>query len=158
MDIYRPKGVWGELPAIVLHSWRRLGQGKPDESRENRPGSGCPRLRSGDDFYRLSGEAPFPLPFKIAKAAVRFLRANAKELGIDPNKIMPSRLSAGGHLTALLASSHGVDELEGKGSNPAYGSRIQAAVPMGLKPTSCPSVPARCQASDLETVHGWFSG
>ena len=36
-------------------------------------------------------------------------------------------------MTALLASSHGVDELEGKGGNSAYSSRIQAAVPMGAQ-------------------------
>ena len=46
---------------------------------------------------------------------------------------MPSGFPAGRHLTALLASSHGVDELEGKGGNPACGSRIQAAVPMGAQ-------------------------
>jgi acetyl esterase/lipase len=37
--------------------------------------------------YRLSSEAVFPAQLKDRKAAVRWLRANADEFGIDPNRI-----------------------------------------------------------------------
>ena len=83
--------------------------------------------------YRLSGESPFPAQIHDCKAAVRFLRANASEYGIDPDKIGAIGLSAGGHLTALLATSGGIRELEGKGGNDSYSSTIQAAVPMGAQ-------------------------
>jgi acetyl esterase len=43
-----------------------------------------------------------------AKSAVRYLRAHAAELGIDPNKIIASGGSAGGHLAACTAL---IDEL-----------------------------------------------
>ena len=39
----------------------------------------------------------------------------------------------GGHLTALLATSEGVAELEGDGGNAEFSSAIQAAVPMGAQ-------------------------
>ena len=42
-------------------------------------------------------------------------------------------LSAGGHLTALLATSGDVEELEGQGGNAEFSSTIQAAVPMGAQ-------------------------
>ena len=47
-----------------------------------------------------------------AKSAVRWLRQHASELGIDPNKVVASGGSAGGHLaltTALLTSASGFD-------------------------------------------------
>ena len=37
--------------------------------------------------YRLSGEAVWPAQLHDAKAAVRWLRARADELGIDPDRI-----------------------------------------------------------------------
>ncbi len=40
---------------------------------------------------------------KDAKSAVRYLRIHAKELGIDPNRIVASGGSAGGHLAAATA-------------------------------------------------------
>ena len=63
--------------------------------------------------YRLSGEATFPAQLHDAKAAVRWLRANAAELAIDPDRIGVWGHSAGGHLAALLGTSSGVPELDG---------------------------------------------
>lgn len=40
---------------------------------------------------------------KDAKSAIRFIRKNAKKFGIDPNKIIGSGGSAGGHLAAATA-------------------------------------------------------
>ena len=133
MDVYRPKGAWGELPAIVcIHGggWakgNRTSHAKIAQALANRG------YVAATISYRLSGEAPFPAAIQDCKAAVRFVRANAKEFGIDSDKIGAIGLSAGGHLTALLATSHGVNELEGKGGNEKVSSRIQAAVPMGAQ-------------------------
>ncbi|WP_448628329.1 alpha/beta hydrolase fold domain-containing protein [Geodermatophilus sp. URMC 64] len=52
--------------------------------------------------YRLSGEATWPAQLHDAKAAVRWLRARAGELGIDAERIAAWGESAGGHLAALL--------------------------------------------------------
>ncbi|MHC4947887.1 MAG: alpha/beta hydrolase fold domain-containing protein [Planctomycetota bacterium] len=64
--------------------------------------------------YRLSGEAPFPAAVHDCKAAVRFLRAHAGELGVDPDRIGAWGHSAGGHLAALLATSADVPALDGE--------------------------------------------
>ena len=52
--------------------------------------------------YRLSGEALWPAQLDDARAAVRWLRARAGELGIDGDRIAAWGESAGGHLAALL--------------------------------------------------------
>src|SRR3954471_2644666 len=52
--------------------------------------------------YRLSGEAVWPAQLHDAKAAVRWLRARAEELGIDPDRVAAWGESAGGHLAELL--------------------------------------------------------
>lgn len=52
--------------------------------------------------YRHSKIAPFPAQAKDARNAVRFMREHAVEYQIDPNKIMISGDSSGGH-TAMFA-------------------------------------------------------
>ena len=47
--------------------------------------------------YRHSGIAPFPAQAQDARNAVRFLRKNCARFGIDPNKIILSGDSSGGH-------------------------------------------------------------
>jgi acetyl esterase/lipase len=63
-----------------------------------------------------------------SKAAVRWVRANATEYGIDPNRIGALGASAGAHAVALLATTANVPELEGNGGNAGVSSEIQAVV------------------------------
>ena len=47
---------------------------------------------------------------KDGKSAVRYLRENAAKLGIDPNKIIASGGSAGGHVAACTSIIQGFEE------------------------------------------------
>lgn len=78
--------------------------------------------------YRLSGEARWPAQIHDSKCAIRYLRANAKELNLDANKIAVWGDSAGGHLVSLLGTSGDVKELEGSLGWPGVSSRVQAVV------------------------------
>lgn len=80
--------------------------------------------------YRISGEAPYPAALHDCKSAVRFLRANAKELHIIPEKIGLMGGSAGGHLAALTAMTAGKSEFEGLGPNQGTESAVQACIVM----------------------------
>ena len=133
MDIYRPKGTWGELPAIVCIHGGGWAKGNKTSHTKVAQALASHGYVAATISYRLSAEAPFPAAIQDCKAAVRFLRANAKEYGIDSSNIGAIGLSAGGHLTALLATSNGVKELEGDGGNSNFSSAIQAAVPMGAQ-------------------------
>ncbi len=80
--------------------------------------------------YRLGGEARFPAAVHDCNAAVRWLRAHATELRVDPNRIAAVGGSAGGHLVGLMATAPDIPQLQGDGGNPNQSSRIQAAVVM----------------------------
>ena len=54
--------------------------------------------------YRLSGEATFPAAIEDSTDATQFLLDNAKEYGIDPNRMVIMGRSAGGHLAMLTAT------------------------------------------------------
>lgn len=133
MDLYRPKAAWGRLPAVVcIHGggWANGNRASHEKLAQALAARG---YVTATISYRLSGEAPFPAAIEDCKAAVRYLRANAEKYGIDVQSIGAMGLSAGGHLTALLATSAGVNELEGCGGNAEFSSTIQAAVPMGAQ-------------------------
>jgi len=124
LDLYLPEKFSGPLPVIVwIHGggWSR--------GRKER----CPAVALADDGYaiasidyRLTTTAPFPAQIEDCKAAVRWLRANASQYNLDPDRIGVWGHSAGGHLAALLGTSGGVRELEGAGDNLSYSSRVQA--------------------------------
>jgi acetyl esterase/lipase len=63
--------------------------------------------------YRFALEAPFPAQLHDAKAAVRYLRAHAGELGVDVTRVGVAGESAGGHLAALVALTGHRADLEG---------------------------------------------
>jgi acetyl esterase/lipase len=77
-------------------------------------------------FYRLSGDSPFPADIQDCKCAIRYLRANAKTYGIDPNRIGVAGASAGGHLAELVATADNKAGLEGDGGWQNVSSRVQA--------------------------------
>ena len=79
--------------------------------------------------YRFSGVAKFPAQLHDCKGAVRWLRANARKYGYDSKNIFVAGASAGGHLTALMATTSGHKLLEGGvGGNLDQSSTIQAAI------------------------------
>lgn len=87
--------------------------------------------------YRLTsqtgqwGDAPVTWPAQAhdVKAAVRYLRANAEVLNIDPCAFISWGSSAGGHLSAILGTSNGHPTLEGEvGDHLEESSDVQLAV------------------------------
>jgi acetyl esterase/lipase len=127
LDLYLPEKADGPLPVIVgIH-----GGGWSAGSKEGAQGV---RL-SGRGYavacimYRLSGEAIFPAQIEDCKAAVRWLRANAKQYNLDPSRFGAIGHSAGGHLSSLLGTSGDVKEFE-TGDNQNFSSRVQAVCAM----------------------------
>ena len=80
--------------------------------------------------YRLAQEAKYPAALHDCKAAVRYLRAHAAELKIDPARIGVMGGSAGGQLSGLLAMTTGKPEFEGEGPNKEQSSAVKAAIVM----------------------------
>lgn len=103
VDIARPTQRAHELPAVLLVH----GGGWRGGSRQGQRGIACRYASAGyvavTIGYRLTGEAPFPACIDDVVAAARWVRANANELGIDPQRIGALGHSAGGHLVCMLA-------------------------------------------------------
>lgn len=102
LDLYRPANA-GDAP-LPLIIWVHGGGWKGgSKDRINR----CVgMLEHGYAIasveYRLSGEAIFPAAVEDCKAAVSFLRLNAKKFGLDPDRFGAWGSSAGGHLVSMI--------------------------------------------------------
>lgn len=127
-DVYRPPGDVQNAPAVVLvhgGSWR-MGD------RTQLRGYGIMLGRAGyvcvAPEYRLLGESPWPGQIHDVKAAIRWTRANASELGVDPARIAVEGNSAGAHLALLAAGTAGVADFEGEGGNAGVDSSVAAVV------------------------------
>jgi acetyl esterase/lipase len=57
--------------------------------------------------YRLGPKYQYPVPLEDAQRAVRYVRANAAEYKVDPQRIGIMGFSAGGHLAAMESVSAG---------------------------------------------------
>lgn len=62
--------------------------------------------------YSVAEDSALKYPYQIAEAAMamEYLRINAENLNIDPEKIAAVGFSAGGHLCAMLGSFHNCPE------------------------------------------------
>jgi acetyl esterase/lipase len=135
LDLYLPPASDGPAPVVVfLHGggWRMGSRHLAGPAyRQQRPTPFERVAQAGIAVasvdYRLSGEATFPAQLHDAKAAVRWLRARAGELGVDPERIAAWGESAGGHLAELLGLvSDGA--LEGEVGIPGTSSAVSAVV------------------------------
>ncbi len=78
--------------------------------------------------YRLTPESPWPAQIHDTKAAIRWARRHAPELGADTTKLAILGRSAGGHLALLAAGTPGLDEYEGDGGEPGVDTSVAAAI------------------------------
>ncbi|MEZ5385465.1 MAG: alpha/beta hydrolase [Prosthecobacter sp.] len=76
--------------------------------------------------YRFSQKAVFPAQIQDCQAAIRWLRAHAKQYNFDNKHVGVIGGSAGGHLSALVGTSGGRMAFAPIGGNEDYSDRVQA--------------------------------
>jgi acetyl esterase/lipase len=130
LDIYLPDEGEGPFPVILsIHGGAFMGCDKSDAQVTPM----LEGLKRGYAVaavnYRLSWEAVFPALVQDAKAAVRWVRANARQYHFDPKRIAAWGGSAGGYQSAMLGTSAGIPELEDlRLGNPDQPCTVQAVV------------------------------
>ena len=103
LDLARPKDRRRPVPGGALHPRRRLPRRHPAGLRRSVHATGRAGLRRGDGELSAGAEVPVSRrPIHDVKAAVRWLRANARKYQIDPERIGVTGGSAGGHLAQFL--------------------------------------------------------
>jgi pectinesterase len=109
--------------------------------------------------YRLSTEAQYPAAVHDLKAAIRWLRANARQYGIDTNRIATLGFSAGGQLAALLGATGNVPALEGPDCYQGHSSAVQAVVDIdGLLAFDHPESGEGDDTKSTSAATYWFGG
>lgn len=78
--------------------------------------------------YRLAAEQLYPAAIEDCKCAVRWMRAKAAEIGVDPQRIAAVGGSAGGHLSMMVGYSSDVPTFEGTGGHEGVSSSVQCVV------------------------------
>ena len=79
-------------------------------------------------FYRLSGEAVWPAAIEDCKCAVRWVHSVAGKHNIDTGRIAVAGGSAGAHLAAMVATTMGLEKLEGDGGHPENSNDVHLAI------------------------------
>jgi pectinesterase len=123
----RAEGIWPCVLDIHGGGWkaRQVDSDKPMMERLAQRGFVTAMVS-----YRLATEAPYPAALHDCKAALRCLRAHARELKIDPARIGCMGGSAGGHLSGLTAATSGLADFEGSGPFSDQSSVVKAAIVM----------------------------
>lgn len=135
-DLYLPAGRDSNLrsPAVVIIHGGGWTAGKRNASRERNIGTTLARhgyVGMSIDYLLATPEKPsWPQNVYDCKTAVRWLRANAERLQIDPDYIGAIGGSAGGHLTALIAVTGNEDTLDPPGPFSEHSCAIQCAIPL----------------------------
>ena len=138
LNLTRPAGD-GPFPVVVfIHGggWylgNRLGYKSETQEANSRGYAAVTisyRLMTFDESQKetTTADTIFPAQIHDAKAAIRWLRANADLYHLDPDRIGVTGRSAGGHLSLLLGLTDAASELEGEGGHPEHSSRVQAVV------------------------------
>ena len=156
LNLARPKAGEGPFPAIIcIH-----GGGFRAGTRDSYDAL-CVKLAergyvAATITYRLAPKFQFPAAVYDTKAAVRWMRANAKKYNVDPTRIGVTGGSAGGHLAQFLAVTAHVPRFEGNGGNQDQSSAVTCVVnvygPSDITKSYGKSVDAH------EVLPLWFGG
>jgi acetyl esterase/lipase len=131
LDIYHPpEGVTPKRTAIVhlFGGGFRVGNKNAGYILNDAKALGVRGYTNVSATYRLQSEASWPAQIHDVKAAIRWTRANADRLGVEPNRIVVAGYSAGGMLALLAAGTNGKVEFEGSGGTPGVSSDVNACI------------------------------
>jgi pectinesterase len=159
LDLFRPKKQ-GKYPALIMihgGGWRSGNKSMQVPMAQQIASKGYITVCVE---YRLSIEALYPAAVYDIKAAIRYLRSNAKKYNIDPDKIAISGSSAGGQLASLIGTTDTIRKFDGNIGNLSTSAKVQAIIDMdGVLDFTDPNESAKdINPSKPSAGAYWFGG
>jgi acetyl esterase/lipase len=155
-DIYRPPASVKKGTSVLLVHGGGWSQGDRSQLRGfgillGRIGYTCVATE-----YRLTGEAPWPAQIHDVKACLRWMKAQASDLAIDPTRIVVEGNSAGAHLSLMVAGTPNLPAFEGDGGNPGVDTSVAASIaiypPTNFQGLLGDAIKALFKGNDTEAV------
>ncbi|MFA9196815.1 MAG: alpha/beta hydrolase fold domain-containing protein [Aliarcobacter sp.] len=132
LDLYLPKNrkAGEKSPAVLLIHGGGWKEGDKRQAREIEFGMTLAKngFVAASINYALRSDGKFPLNLQDCKNGIRYLRANADELGIDPDHISVMGGSAGGHLALLVAYTADVSNFAPSQPFPRVSDKVSCVV------------------------------
>jgi acetyl esterase/lipase len=154
-DIYRPNPDVPSKRTAILHlpggGFRRCNRAGV---RVARPLAAVGYTCIGAE-YRVLPDGVWPAPLHDVKAAIRWTRAHADELGFEPDKLVVLGHSAGARLALMACLTQNDAAVEGSGGSAGVGTDIAACVvfyPPAGSLSGHPVVGENPSASQLSSV------
>ena len=129
LDLYVPETKTESPHPVVLWihggAWRKGSKDRPGRALKA-AGLNCAIVSIN---YRLTSEKSWPAQIHDCKAALRWVKANAKKYHLDAERIVVWGGSAGGHLVAFLGTTQNHPDLDGKlGSHTEQSTSVKGAI------------------------------
>lgn len=131
LDVYRPPAGVASKRTAIIHLFGGgffVGNKTAGYIINDAKALGARGYTSVSANYRLQQEGLWPAQIHDTKAAIRWTRANAERLGVEPNRIVIAGYSAGGMLSLMAAGTNGRKEFEGEGGNAGVSSDVNACI------------------------------
>jgi acetyl esterase/lipase len=128
IDIAQPAMGDGPYPAVLVIHGGAWHEGGREENHRYLLELARRGYVAASPQYRFCPRDTFPAQLLDVKAAVRFLRSNAKALKVNPERIGAMGFSAGGHLALLLGLTGPPDGFDGAETKGVPIARVDAVV------------------------------
>ena len=139
LNVYRPSVGTGPWPVVIYYpggGWTSQNEGSISALFTNLTAHGYAVVSAN---YVSSSFAKWPAQIQDAKAAVRWVRANAAAYGFDASRIAVTGTSSGGHMAAYVGACSGrssarigaetIDLVGAASGNLTQSDVVQAAAP-----------------------------
>lgn len=114
LDFHKPEGVSGPTPLVLHMHGGGWNHGDKESQTSFKPFTDM-GFAVANVEYRLTPEATAPAAVEDVRAALHYLLLNAKELNIDPTKVVLHGTSAGAHLALVAGYLQNDRRFDGKG-------------------------------------------
>jgi acetyl esterase/lipase len=144
LDVYRPPAGVTEKRMAIIHLFGGgffAGNKNAGYIINDAKALGNRGYTSVSANYRLQSQSLWPAQIHDVKAAIRWTRANAAKIGVEPNRIAVAGYSAGGMLALLAAGTNDKPEFEGNVGTPGVSSKVDACI--GVYPLASAQIAGR---------------